>query len=123
VKVTNRRIVPAAVAAAALLLGACDDGSNDATSELNKQGAAVMCQDFIKKDERIKSPGSLKFSGVSSTKIEVLHKDTPWQYKVTGYIDSQNDFGAYKRNSYVCTVTTANGDSWHLNELNFTTHH
>lgn len=119
----NRSVALLPIAAAVVaLVGACDDGSDNASSSTNKQGSAVMCERFIKKDSRIKSPGSLKFSGVSETKIKVVKSNQPFQYKVTGWIDSQNDFGAYKRNRYSCLITKSNKDTWKLNELQFLTH-
>ena len=110
-------LLPAAVLAVGLLT-ACEGGAD----EPSDQGAAVMCEEFIKKDKRIKSPGSLKFSGVSETKIKTLSDKKPWKYQVTGWIDSENDFGATKRNRYECTVSTKDNDTWTRHELEFLTH-
>jgi hypothetical protein len=123
VKKIHRRLgLLAAAATVAALVAACDDGSDKADSTMNQQGASVMCQEFIKQDKRVKSPGSLKFSGVSSTKITVLKAKKPWKYAVRGWIDSENDFGATKRNTYTCTVSAKDADTWKLNDLTFTTH-
>lgn len=116
------KLIPVALTVVALIT-ACDDGTGDPKSDVSKQSASVICQEFIKKDSRIKSPGSLKFSGVSSTTIKVLSTKSPWKYGVTGWIDSENDFGAVKRNRYLCEVSTRDkGDNWHLNDLTFLTH-
>lgn len=114
----NRMLLLAAALATTVALTGCEGG----TDEPSPQGAAVMCEEFIKEDKRIKSPGSLKFSGVSETKIKTLSSKKPWKYEVRGWIDSQNDFGAYKRNRYVCTVSTKDNDTWKLGELKFLTH-
>lgn len=69
--------------------------------------AEHACQELVK--DRLKSPASAKFSGLS-------HTGTGDEYTVTGSVDSQNSFGALMRSDFVCTVR-ANGDSWHLVSL------
>ncbi|MGA5598356.1 hypothetical protein ACPCSE_29400 [Streptomyces cellulosae] len=113
----NRFLFPAAAVAVAVALTGCSGAD-----EPSEQGAAVMCEEFIKKDERIKSPGSLKFSGVSETKIRTLSDKKPWKYQVNGFIDSQNSFGAMKRNKYRCVVSTKDNDTWTKDELTYLTH-
>lgn len=118
-KVTRHTIAAALTAVCALAaLTACDTGSGSADSEMNKQGAAVMCQSFVK--EKLKSPGTAKFSGVTETTIKVLGSKKPWKYRVNAWVDSQNSFGGVVRNPYVCTVSTKDADNWHLDNLNFT---
>ncbi|MFD8648670.1 hypothetical protein [Streptomyces mirabilis] len=118
-KVTRHTIAAALAAVCALVaLTACDDGSGDANNEMNKQGAAVMCQSFVKKE--LKSPGTAKFSGVTETTIKVLATKKPWKYKVNAWVDSQNSFGGVVRNPYVCAVSAKNADTWRLDSLQFT---
>jgi hypothetical protein len=111
------RIRTAVVAASLLLaplLTACSSGDGAPLSE----SAAVMCEDFVK--ERLKSPGSADFPGVTSpdyAKTTTLHNTKPWKYKVTGVVDSQNSFGAKVRSNYVCTVSTKDDKSWHLDDM------
>lgn len=103
-------------AAVLLTLTACDASD----SRPLDQGAAVMCEEFIKKDGRLKAPGSAEFSGVSDTKIKVISDKKPWRYLVTGYVDSQNSFGAMLRNNYSCDISTKDNSNWTLGRLDFT---
>ncbi|GGJ81989.1 hypothetical protein GCM10011583_11860 [Streptomyces camponoticapitis] len=100
-----------ALAAGLLLvtLTGCD------AEEFDKQGAAVMCEEFVSKS--LKAPGSADFSGVSDTTIETLSDAKPWKYKVNAFVDSQNGFGAKIRTDYVCTISTKDHDTWTLDDL------
>lgn len=110
----NRFLLPAAALAATVALTGCEGGAD----EPSEQGAAVMCEEFVK--EKLKSPGTAKFSGVTETKIKTLHDKKPWKYKVDAWVDSQNDFGGVVRNPYLCTVSTSDNDEWKLVDLKFT---
>lgn len=98
--------------AAWLLGGSSDSKANKA--DLDKQTAVVMCQQFV--GDRLKAPGSAKYSGVEDTKI------TPTSgthgFKVVGYVDSENSFGAKLRSDYTCVVRTTDGIEWTLSSLN-----
>lgn len=109
------RTIAATAAVLFATLTACGDSGD---SKPLDQGAAVMCEGFVKK--KLKSPGSAKFSGVTDTKIKTLSDKKPWKYKVTAYVDSENDFGALIRNGYNCTISTKDNDTWTLNKLDFT---
>jgi hypothetical protein len=104
----------AAAVTGAILLSACGGGT-DGPSE---QGAAVMCEEFVK--EKLKSPGTAEFSGVTETKIKTLSDKKPWKYQVTAWVDSQNDFGGVVRNPYMCVISTKDDHNWTLNNLQFT---
>jgi hypothetical protein len=106
-----------ALAAATIALPALTACGSSSSKPLD-QGAAVMCEEFVK--ERLKSPGSAKFSDVFDTKIKTLSDKKPWKYKVTGYVDSQNSFGASVRNNYVCTISTKDDKNWTLDDLDMT---
>ncbi|PPS89415.1 hypothetical protein [Streptomyces sp. MH60] len=108
----SRLLFPAAAVGALLLATACDN-----VTKPSSQGAAVMCEEFIKKGDYLKSPGSAKFSGVSDTTIKTLRAKKPWKYRVSGWVDSQNSFGALVRNKYVCEISTKDADTWHLDVL------
>ncbi len=92
-----------------------DDPNDDAPGE---QMAAVMCEDFVK--ERLKSPGSAKFADVFETEIKQLTDTAPWKFDVRAHVDSQNDFGAMKRNNYRCIISTKDNDKWTLEDLQLT---
>jgi hypothetical protein len=117
VKVTklNRYLLPpAAVAAAALLLSAC----SGMEAKPDRIAADVMCHDFVK--DKLKSPGTAKFAGVTEYKYKTLHATKPYKFRITSWVDSQNSFGGVVRNPYVCTVSTKDGKNWHLDDLQFT---
>lgn len=99
------------VGCAAWLLGGPSDPKTNQDS-LDKQTAVVMCQKFI--EDRLKAPGSAKYSGVEDTKITA----TSGGFKVVGYVDSENSFGAKLRSNYTCVVTTTDGQEWTLDRLN-----
>ncbi|MBY8341982.1 hypothetical protein LXH13_06305 [Streptomyces spinosirectus] len=102
---------------AVAFLTACSSGSADPDG----QGAAVTCESFVK--DRLKSPGSAKFPGVTDpdyAKIITVSGKKPWKYQINGYVDSDNSFGASVRSDYVCTVSTKNGDTWHLDYMRIT---
>ncbi|MFJ4631575.1 hypothetical protein [Streptomyces sp. NPDC088847] len=96
-------------------LTACSGGSSSTPSHTD---AEVMCEKFVK--NRLKSPGSARFPGVTDSdyaKTKVLSNAKPWKFTVTGVVDSQNGFGALVRSNYVCTVSTKNRTSWHLDDM------
>lgn len=105
----------ATVLTAGLLATLTACGGNGAPLE---QSSAVMCEGFVKK--RLKSPGSAEFSGVSDTKIKTISNKKPWRYLVTGYVDSQNSFGAKVRNNYTCDISTKDDDTWTLGRMDMT---
>lgn len=113
---TTAIVTAAAITAGLFLVTAC---SSDGTPL--GESAAVMCEGFVKK--RLKSPGTADFPGVTSddyAKTATLHDTTPWMYKVTGVVDSQNGFGATVRSDYVCTVSTKDDDTWTLDDMELT---
>lgn len=116
-KVTRHTLATAAVTTVlAFAAVGCDNSPHP-----SDQGAAVMCEGFVKK--RLKSPGTAKFSGVTETKIKTLSNKKPWKYQVTAWVDSQNTFGGVVRNDYVCTVSTKDDDTWTLiGNIKFTDH-
>ncbi|MGW7099663.1 hypothetical protein [Streptomyces sp. NPDC054838] len=77
--------------------------------------ASIMCEKFVK--QRLKSPGSAEFSGAAETTVTTISGTAPWKYKVAGHVDSQNSFGAKVGNTYDCTASTPDGETWTLDEL------
>jgi hypothetical protein len=71
--------------------------------------AQMSCEKFAK--DRLLSPSSAKFSPDAETKAVSL-SDERWT--ITGYVDSQNVYGAMLRNRYTCTVKYLGEDKWHL---------
>jgi hypothetical protein len=110
----------AATAATLLTLALTACGGTD---EPGDHMAAIMCEDFVK--QKLTSPGTAEFPGVTSAdyaKTTTISSKSPWKYKVTGVVDSQNALGATVRSDYVCTVSTKDNDTWTLGGLNLTPH-
>ena len=81
-------------------------------SELSMRLAAGAAQEFI--TEGLKSPSTAKFSSYSRTNVWHLQGKT---YKVEGYVDSQNGFGAMIRSRYSCGVREVGVNRWILVSL------
>lgn len=97
---------------AAALLGLTACGSSAPADGIE---ATIMCERFVK--QRLKSPGSAEFSGASETTVTTISGKAPWKYQVSGHVDSQNSFGAKLRNTYGCTASTTDGETWTLDNL------
>nr|WSX52212.1 hypothetical protein OG409_26750 [Streptomyces sp. NBC_00974] len=102
--------VTAVSAAALLALTACGAGAPADGIE-----ATIMCEKFVK--QRLKSPGSAEFSGAGETSVTTISGSAPWKYQVAGHVDSQNSFGAKVRNTYDCTASTPDGETWTLDKM------
>lgn len=70
-------------------------------------GLIPACQEAVKR--YLKSPGSAKFGGESVTARD--------PYVVTGWVDSQNGFGALVRNRYYCRAWR--GETWRAEDPSF----
>ena len=70
--------------------------------------AQLMCENHFVKD-RLLSPSSAKFSPDAETKAVSLGDE---RWTVTGYVDSQNVYGAMLRSPYTCTVKYLGQDKW-----------
>lgn len=69
--------------------------------------AQVMAEDFVSR--LLKSPGSAEFSSYSESDIRYKGGG---RYRVKGFVDSQNSFGAMLRNHYMVDLFTTNGKNW-----------
>jgi hypothetical protein len=67
--------------------------------------------EFVKK--RLKAPSTADFANRSECTVV---KVGDHRYRVSGYVDSQNGFGAMIRSSWV-TEVHSEGDSWYLDEI------
>lgn len=83
-----------AVAVMALTGGGGDAGPAGDSPQVRAAAAELACQDMVR--DQLKSPGSAKFSDVSSTGAG------PWT--VTGAVDADNSFGASIRSTWSCDV-------------------
>lgn len=90
------------------LLGSCGEGAP------NKFMAEAMCRSFI--TDRLKSPGSARFSDSSETERT---SKSDGGFLITGWVDSQNSFGALLRSHYSCSIMPSANDQWKLINLTF----
>jgi hypothetical protein len=87
------------LAAAFLVLAIASGNSgsektNEKRTSISQYEAKAVAEGQVK--TLLKSPSTAKFSGLRDTKIEPIVDG----HKVTGYVDSQNSFGATIRTSY-----------------------
>ncbi|MEQ9374126.1 MAG: hypothetical protein RIG68_03055 [Imperialibacter sp.] len=80
-------------------LGNNPDKPKEKKQYVTEYEAKVVAETQVK--ELLKAPSTAKFSGVKDTKIEAI---AGGGYKVSGYVDSQNSFGAMLRSKYTCDV-------------------
>jgi hypothetical protein len=81
----------------------------------NSSAAYVMMQDFVK--DYIISPASAKFPWMSDSNVKVEKNGV--NYFVSGYVDSQNSFGAMIRNNFSGEVEQVDNINWGLHYLDF----
>jgi len=86
-------------------------------SRASKGMAWAMAQRFIK--DRLVSPGSADFGGwLEQTTDECVTDLGSGRYRVKGWVDSQNSFGAMLRSNFVCIVAYAGDNKWNLESIN-----
>ena len=81
--------------------------------------AWIMAQDFV--EQNLKSPGTASYGSVwdgdwQSYKDHVKDLGDN-KYRATGWVDSQNAFGATVRIDFVCEVEYVGNDKWRCTDL------
>jgi RNA polymerase subunit RPABC4/transcription elongation factor Spt4 len=101
---------------AVLLVGLalfCFFGFPDASASRDKGGSSyaahVMAEKFVTRE--LRSPASARFSGITDPET-VISDLGAGRFRVSGYVDSQNGFGALLRSNYTCTVKYGGHDTW-----------
>lgn len=86
-------------------------------TEDNSLTAYVMMQEFVK--EQLVSPDSAKFplSYKSDPDVSVRKEGSSRVYRISGYVDSQNMFGAMVRTWYSGAVEQMDKTRWELESL------
>ena len=72
---------------------------SDKVKEYTKMDALIASQNFVK--TRLTSPSSAEFSYDYENKVQKINDTT---FRVVGWVDSQNGFGAMVRSNYTCTI-------------------
>jgi len=73
--------------------------------------AYSMAKKFVL--QQLRCPSTADFPW-SASRIDSLGDG---HYKVVGYVDAQNAFGAQVRTNFICEVCTKDGDNWSLLDL------
>lgn len=76
--------------------------------------AFIMCRQFM--TDRLKAPKTAEFPLSNDPGVVVTRLDGA-QFRVQGFVDAQNGFGAMIRTRYDCTVRHTGGDQWRLEAL------
>lgn len=90
-------------------LGSRDSTSADAeaqarTEKDEKLGAWVIAQQFV--EEELKAPGTASFGGKD------VQPEGAGRYRVSGWVDAQNGFGAKVRSRFSITVEKIGDQRW-----------
>lgn len=74
--------------------------------------AITIAEKVVK--EKLKSPSSAKFSGISETHVSLT--DNTWS--ISGWVDASNSYGAIVRSSYVVTITFSTSSHYTVDYCN-----
>ena len=67
----------------------------------------IMSKSFVK--NQLKAPATAEWPAFDEIKVQKF-PDPPNTYRVVGYVDSENGFGALIRTNYTCDLTYKGGD-------------
>ncbi|MGY1593249.1 hypothetical protein ACI79D_14840 [Geodermatophilus sp. SYSU D00708] len=104
-----RRTLPAGLAATglALALAGCGGSSGDA------DGAIAYCHQFV--EDRLRAPATADFPGFPDHQVYEL---TPTGWRVAGYVDAENGFGANVRTDWTCEISyEESSGTWTLESM------
>lgn len=84
----------------------------EALAEVAANDAKYACRDIV--EATLKAPATATFPYY---KDFVSRPNGPNEYVISGYVDSQNSFGAMIRTSFDCNVKKSEGEAWRLLSL------
>jgi len=109
---TMRRVCAAVVAPLALVAGCASSAEEDASDE---QGAYDQCVERV--SDELLAPATADFSSYEDADVERNDRGLGWyRYRVEGYVDSENEFGATVRAEFSCQVDFRY-DGWNVPEV------
>lgn len=90
-------------------------------SDDKKRDAWLMAEQFVK--DRLRSPSTAEFRGKGlfgeSQDYRQCVRDLGGnRYRVAGWVDAQNAFGATLRSRFTCTLRSTGGDRWTCEAIN-----
>jgi len=94
-----------------LLFTTLSKNNGTKTNEPDEYAGYAMCQLFM--EDKLVAPSTAKYPALSLTKWSFENKI----FKITSYVDAQNNFGAMLRKNYYCEVEYQGNDKWKLNDL------
>lgn len=106
-----------------LAVGTSDNGGGGRSSSSYTPGkidAWVMTEHFVK--DKLKSPSTADFGGILSDYQDPLKVVTDLgdgKFRVRGWVEAQNSFGATIRTHFVCELKYVGNDRWRLISLVF----
>lgn len=77
--------------------------------------AFVMCQSPV--SGRLRAPSTAKFPYITAPGVSAVHVGGG-VYRVRGFVDAQNGFGAMLRTSWTCEIKENSDKTWSLQDLN-----
>jgi hypothetical protein len=109
-----------------LAFGSVDGGGNggggsSSSTTPGKIDAWVMAQQFV--EDKLKSPSTADFGsafGDYQDPDEVVTDLGGGKFRVRGWVDAQNAFGATIRNHFMCELEYVGNDRWRCTSLQFT---
>lgn len=87
----------------------CSGGNSEKDKEFN---AYYMSKTFCK--DYLKSPSSAEFA---PSRDCIIENKGGGSYRVKGFVEAQNSFGAMIKSTYEAELTNTGGDNWRLNSL------
>lgn len=92
-----------------VLISIFNHNTSSSPHEPDKLNAYVMMKEFVK--DKLKSPSTAEFESSST----IGFKQVGSLYAFSGYVDSQNSFGAMIRTKFTMSIRyTASTQKWHL---------
>jgi len=89
------------------------DGTAKSANEASPSEAAVMAEEFVK--GKLKAPGTAEFNSYDPDKVTEIEEN---KFKVTGWVDAENSFGAKIRSNYLAVVRyEPEQEKWYLEEI------
>lgn len=93
------------------------EADREATACVDSTMAYVVAQNFVK--QRLVSPATADFPWLGFAEGVASRHIGDCRHRVTGYVDSQNRFGATVRTRFVATVRYNGGERWGAEEVSF----
>jgi len=95
------------------LFAVCAFLSTAKRSGPDKLDAWLMSQEFVK--DQLKAPSTASFPSYSESYVTDFGGG---RFRVNGYVDAENSFGAKLRSRFTCTLNSQDGEHWHLEDIN-----